>query len=146
MKLLAASLFCGIVFGFGLAMSGMTDIARVIGFFDIFGNWDPTLMFVMGGALMVSLPFFQLGLGRLKAPVFSDMFRLPTRRDIDVRLVSGAALFGIGWGMVGLCPGPAFAALSYMNLDILIFTVAMMAGMFVVDLVDNLVTGEQASA
>ena len=97
MKLLAA-LLCGALSGFGLALSGMTDISKVIGFLDPFGNWDPTLMFVMGGGVLASLPFFQVGLGRLSAPLLEYEFRLPTRKDIDARLLIGSALFGIGWG------------------------------------------------
>ena len=139
MKLLMA-LFCGMLFGFGLALSGMTDVSKVIGFLDLFGNWDPTLAFVMGGGILVSLPFFQFGLGKVKAPLFEDVFRLPTRTDIDGRLLGGAALFGIGWGLVGLCPGPAIASLAYLDIDIVYFGVAMMAGMFVADFVDGLLT------
>ncbi len=133
-----AALFCGALFGLGLALSGMTDISRVIGFLDLFGDWDPTLAFVMGGGVLVSLPFFQLGLVKLKAPLFDDAFRLPTRSDVDARLLGGAALFGIGWGLVGLCPGPAIASLAYMNTDILLFAAAMLVGMFVADFADGL--------
>lgn len=139
MKLLMA-LLCGMLFGFGLALSGMTDINNVIGFLDLFGNWNPTLAFVMVGGILVSLPFFQFGLGKIKAPLFADVFRLPTKTDIDGRLIGGAALFGIGWGLVGLCPGPAIASLAYLNIDILYFGVAMMAGMFVTDFLDRLLT------
>jgi uncharacterized protein len=96
----------------------------------------------MVGGILVSLPFFQFGLGKIKAPLFADVFRLPTRTDIDGRLIGGAALFGIGWGLVGLCPGPAIASLAYLNIDILYFGVAMMAGMFVTDFVDRLLTAK----
>jgi len=139
MKLLMA-LLCGILFGFGLALSGMTDIANVIGFLDLFGDWNPALAFVMVGGILVSLPFFQFGLGKIKAPLFASSFGLPTKNDIDGRLIIGAALFGIGWGLVGLCPGPAIASLAYLNIDILYFGVAMLAGMFVVDFIDGLLT------
>lgn len=141
MKLLMA-LLCGMLFGFGLALSGMTDINNVIGFLDLFGDWNPMLAFVMVGGILVSLPFFQFGLGKIKAPLFADVFRLPTRTDIDGRLIGGAALFGIGWGLVGLCPGPAIASLAYLNIDILYFGVAMMAGLFVTDFVDRLLTAK----
>ena len=141
MKLLMA-LLCGMLFGFGLALSGMTDINNVIGFLDLFGDWNVMLVFVMVGGILVSLPFFQFGLGKIKAPLFADVFRLPTRTDIDGRLIGGAALFGIGWGLVGLCPGPAIASLAYLNIDILYFGVAMMAGMFVTDFVDRLLTAK----
>jgi len=139
MKLLMA-LLCGMLFGFGLALSGMTDINNVIGFLDLFGDWNPMLAFVMVGGILVSLPFFQFGLGKIKAPLFANVFRLPTKTDIDGRLIGGAALFGIGWGLVGLCPGPAIASLAYLNIDILYFGVAMMAGMFVTDFLDRLLT------
>tara|TARA_B100000809_G_scaffold264224_1_gene319493 strand:- start:329 stop:757 length:429 start_codon:yes stop_codon:yes gene_type:complete len=141
MKLLMA-LLCGMLFGFGLALSGMTDINNVIGFLDLFGDWNPMLAFVMVGGILVSLPFFQFGLGKIKAPLFADVFRLPTKTDIDGRLIGGAALFGIGWGLVGLCPGPAIASLAYLNIDILYFGVAMMAGLFVTDFVDRLLTAK----
>ena len=133
MKALLASLLCGILFGFGLAVSGMTDVTIVISFLDLFGDWDPTLMFVMGGGLMVSLPFFQFGIGKLQKPILDDLFRLPTRKDLDLKLVGGATLFGIGWGLVGLCPGPAIASLAYLNVDILYFMLAMFAGMLIAD-------------
>lgn len=128
-----AALVCGALFGFGLALSGMTDVARVLGFLDLAGDWDPTLAFVMGGGLLISFPFFQLGLKRLKKPVLADMFRLPATGEIDLRLISGAACFGIGWGLVGLCPGPAIASLAYLNIDIVYFVLAMLAGMLAVD-------------
>jgi uncharacterized protein len=141
MKLLMA-LLSGMLFGFGLALSGMTDIANVIGFLDLFGDWNPTLAFVMVGGILVSLPFFQFGLGKITAPLFADVFRLPTKTDIDVRLIGGAMLFGIGWGLVGLCPGPAIASLAYLNIDVLYFGVAMIIGMFVTDIVDRSLTAK----
>ena len=134
---LSMALLSGMLFGFGLALSGMTDIANVIGFLDLFGDWNPTLAFVMVGGILVSLPFFQFGLGKITAPLFADVFRLPTKTDIDVRLIGGAMLFGIGWGLVGLCPGPAIGSLAYLNIDILYFGVAMIVGMFVTDFVDR---------
>jgi uncharacterized membrane protein YedE/YeeE len=138
-----AALFCGALFGFGLALSGMTDISKVIGFLDLSGNWDPTLAFVIGGGLLVSLPFFQFGVGRLTKPVWADVFRIPTRNDIDARLIIGAALFGIGWALVGLCPGPAIASLAYLNLDIAYFGIAMFAGMFIADAIERLLAAKQ---
>lgn len=127
------TLICGTLFGFGLALSGMTDPEKVIGFLDLFGDWDPTLAFVMGGAVMISLPFFQFGISKLQTPWLSDVFHLPNRNDIDWRLLGGAAMFGIGWGLVGLCPGPAIASLAYLNLDIVFFAIAMGTGMFIAD-------------
>lgn len=139
---LVAALFCGVLFGFGLALSGMTDISRVIGFLDLFGTWDPTLAFVMGGGLAISLPFFQFGIGRMSGPLIEDSFRLPTAQDIDVKLLTGAALFGIGWGLVGLCPGPALASIAYLNLnpDIVYFVIAMVVGMFIADTADSVLS------
>ena len=144
MNLLAA-FGCGILFGVGLAMSGMTDTERVIGFFDVFGNWDPSLAFVMGGGLLISLPFFQLLQPKLKGPVFGDVFRVPDRTDIDGRLIGGAALFGIGWGLAGLCPGPAVAALAHLDVDIIWATLAMMAGMLAADQIDRLLDAGKTS-
>ncbi|MBT4162295.1 MAG: YeeE/YedE family protein [Gammaproteobacteria bacterium] len=138
MKGLLAPLFCGTLFGFGLAMSGMTDVTKVIGFLDLFGNWDPSLAFVMGGGLLVTVPVFQLGIGRMKAPLFDSEFHLPGRSDLDGKLICGAALFGIGWGMVGLCPGPAIASLAYLNVEVVYFLIAMFSGMFLADFIEHM--------
>ena len=133
----SAPLLCGTLFGIGLAMSGMTDITRVIGFLDLFGNWDPTLAFVMGGGLLVTLPFFQWGMGRLKTPVLASGFQLPEKTDIDARLIGGSMLFGIGWGLVGLCPGPAIASIAYLQPVLLYFLLARFAGMFIADVIES---------
>ena len=125
-----ASLLAGVLFGAGLVMSGMTDITKVIGFLDLFGNFDPSLAFVMAGGLAVTFPFFQLVLPRLSKPLFAVDFSLPTRRDIDMLLIASSVLFGVGWGVVGLCPGPAIATLSYLDPDIVVFVVAMTLGLF----------------
>ncbi|MBP5858974.1 YeeE/YedE family protein [Marivibrio halodurans] len=122
----------GLLFGLGLALSGMMDPARVIGFLDVgrlvgAGVWDPTLGFVMGGALLVTLPGFAL-MRRRGAPLLADRFEWPSRRDIDRRLLLGAVLFGAGWGLVGFCPGPALAALSSGLAPVFIFVAAMVAG------------------
>jgi uncharacterized membrane protein YedE/YeeE len=127
MKALVA-LLAGILFGVGLAMSGMTDTAKVLGFLDITGAWDPDLMFVMGGAVAVTLACFPLILKRV-GPIFGDTFHVPTNRIIDRRLLTGAALFGVGWGIYGYCPGPALSALVYADMKTLIFVLAMLAGM-----------------
>lgn len=128
----AAALICGVVFGLGLAVSGMIDPAKVIGFLDFAGAWDPTLAFVMGGALLVTVPAFRLILKRPR-PVLENEFSLSTKRSLDGRLVGGAALFGAGWGLVGFCPGPAVAALApalYTGLTpVFAFVAAMLAGM-----------------
>jgi uncharacterized protein len=125
---LAGALASGLIFGLGLAVSGMMNPAKVIGFLDVTGDWDPTLAFVMGGALLVTIPAFRMILARPK-PVLGKKFSLPTRTTLDGRLVSGAALFGVGWGMVGFCPGPAVAAISTGLTPVLIFVAAMIAGM-----------------
>lgn len=104
-----SSLVAGILFGVGLALSGMVNPAKVIGFMNLAGPWDPTLALVMGGALAVTLPAFHWVLRRPR-PVLAERFVLPTRKDLDPRLIGGAALFGIGWGLTGLCPGAAIAA------------------------------------
>ena len=103
MKALAGYL-AGLLFGLGLAVSGMTDPARVIGFLDVAGAWDPTLIFVLGGAVVTTFIGYRL-VWRRQAPVLDVRFQLPTRRDLDGRLLGGAALFGIGWGLTGYCPG-----------------------------------------
>jgi hypothetical protein len=127
MKTIAAAFGCGSLFGLGLAMAEMTDPARVIGFLDIAGAWDLTLALVMTGALAVSVPLFPLVL-KQPHPLLAARFSLPTKRDIDGRLLAGAALFGIGWGLAGLCPGPAIAALTTRSPAVLMFVAAMIAG------------------
>ena len=117
---------CGVVFGAGLALSGMTNPAKVLAFLDVFGRWDPTLALVMGAALAVSALGYALARGASR-PWFAEVFALPTRRDIDARLIGGAALFGVGWGLVGLCPGPALASLSRGSGEVLVFAGAMIA-------------------
>lgn len=117
----------GILFAVGLIVSQMVNPAKVLNFLDIAGEWDPTLAFVMGGAVLVTMPAFRFVLKR-PHPIFGSKFYLPTRRDIDVRLLAGAVLFGIGWGISGLCPGPAITALASGLLPVLGFVVAMTAG------------------
>ena len=121
-------LLCGTLFGIGLAVSGMTDTAKVLGFLDVFGDWVPDLAFVMGGAVCVTLIGFYLVL-KSKAPILGKKFLLPGTRIIDGRLLGGAAIFGIGWGVYGYCPGPALSALVYMEQNTGIFVVAMLVGM-----------------
>lgn len=118
----------GTLFGAGLAISGMTDPSRVKGFLDIFGQWDPTLAFVMAGAVLVTAIAWRIR-QRMPRPLFGPVFAFPTRRDIDAPLVIGAIMFGVGWGLAGLCPGPAVAALALRPLAILPFIAAMLAGM-----------------
>jgi uncharacterized membrane protein YedE/YeeE len=123
-----ASFICGLIFGAGLLISGMTDPQKVLGFLDLFGAWDATLAFVMGGAVAVSAAGFALARQRT-APAFSARFLWPDRNDIDAPLVGGAVLFGIGWGLVGICPGPALVNLAGLSLPIVVFVIAMLAGM-----------------
>lgn len=118
----------GALFGAGLAIGGMTDPQRVRGFLDVFGRWDPTLAFVMAGAVMVMAVAWRLR-GPMTKPVFADRFSLPDRGDLDAGLVVGSALFGIGWGLAGLCPGPAVANLALAPQHALPFLAAMLAGM-----------------
>lgn len=131
MKSLTA-LLCGILFGTGLAVSGMTDTAKVVGFLDIFGDWVPDLAFVMGGAVCVTLISFRFILKRPR-PVLASDFHLPTNKLIDSRLLVGAVMFGIGWGIYGYCPGPAISALVYLDSKTLIFVLAMLLGMAIAD-------------
>ncbi|MCA9710090.1 MAG: YeeE/YedE family protein [Myxococcales bacterium] len=118
----------GLVFAVGLAFGGMTDPAKVIAFLDVTGHWDPSLAFVMGGAIAVHALAYR-GLRRWSAPVFDRVFYLPTRRDIDPRLLLGAALFGVGWGLAGYCPGPALMGLATFGPGALVFVVSMLVGM-----------------
>lgn len=124
------ALLSGLLFGFGLAVSGMIDPARVQGFLDIAGRWDPTLAFVMGGALLVNVPAYWLTRRRAQ-PLFEPKFYLPTRKDVDARLLIGAAAFGVGWGIAGFCPGPALGSLASGIPRIFGFCLAMLAGMAV---------------
>ena len=125
-----AALGAGAIFGLGLAVSEMVNPLKVKAFLDVAGDWDPSLTLVMGGAVMVSFIAFRLTLRRPK-PILATRFELPTRRNIDRRLVGGAAVFGVGWGLVGLCPGPALSALIYGDVESAIFVVAMLIGLAV---------------
>ncbi|HEX2181672.1 MAG TPA: YeeE/YedE family protein [Rubrobacteraceae bacterium] len=125
-----AALLSGAIFGLGLAVSGMMNPAKVIGFLDVAGDWDPTLAFVMGGALLVTVPAFRI-IPRRQRPVLADGFDLPRKSAVDARLVGGAALFGVGWGLVGFCPGPAVAALATGLTPVFVFVAAMISGMAV---------------
>lgn len=125
---IVASLVCGLIFGAGLVISGMTQPPKVLGFLDIFGRWDPTLAFVIAGAIAVSATGFALA-RRASAPAFAARHLWPTRKDIDRPLVAGAILFGIGWGLVGLCPGPAVVNIASLSPRLLLFVLAMVAGM-----------------
>ena len=127
LKSFLSALVAGLVFGLGLIFSEMVNPKRVQGFLDIAGNWDPTLVFVMAGALLVAGVGYKLTFLRGR-PLFSSSFFVPANRIIDSRLIVGAILFGVGWGLSGLCPGPAIVATSTFNQDIIIFVVAMIGG------------------
>ena len=124
------SLISGLLFGFGLALSGMVSPSKVIGFLDLTGNWDPSLAFVMGGGVLVTVITFRYIL-KQPHPFFGKEFKLPTRTDLDKRLITGAVIFGLGWGLGGLCPGPALSSLAYGNPKIFVFVGAMVAGILI---------------
>lgn len=126
---IAPGLIVGLLFGAGLAMSGMIDPARVLGFLDIFGEWNPALAFVLAAALAPSWAAYTLS-RRMDRPLFAEDFSIPQNRIIEPRLIGGAALFGAGWGLVGLCPGPAVAGLVLGRWEIWLFVAAMVGGMY----------------
>lgn len=136
MRALLVPLASGTIFGAGLALGGMTDPARVRSFLDLFGAWDPTLAFVMGGAVLVMAAAWLVQRKMLR-PFFAEGFVLPDRNDLTPRLVGGSALFGIGWGIAGLCPGPGFAALAIAPASAAIFVAALLAGMVLVRLIEG---------
>jgi len=136
---IVAALLCGSIFGFGLFVSGMMQPAKVLDFLDIFGPWDPSLAVVMAAALAVSAPGFAWARRRGR-PVLALQCEWPVRTDIDPPLVIGAALFGIGWGLVGLCPGPALENLATLSPPVIVFVAAMAAGMILRDLWQTLRT------
>ncbi|WP_122036352.1 YeeE/YedE family protein [Aliivibrio sp. EL58] len=123
------ALISGLLFGLGMTISGMADPAKVIGFLDVAGNWDPSLMFVMGGALLVFMPAYFLLIKPKTKPLNAEEFCLSNSKKIDTKLLLGAAIFGLGWGIAGVCPGPAVSSLALGNSDVVIFTFAMMLGL-----------------
>ena len=128
-----APLLCGLIFGTGLLVSGMVQPTKVLGFLDIFGAWDPSLAVVMAAALAVAAPGFMLARKRSR-PVLAGQYFWPGKSEIDAPLVMGAGMFGIGWGLVGLCPGPALESLATLSPGVVIFVVAMAVGMFIYDI------------
>jgi uncharacterized membrane protein YedE/YeeE len=124
------SLTSGLIFGFGLAVSSMINPAKIVGFLDITGDWDPSLAFVMGGAVFVTALTFRLILKRPK-PIFTDIFELPSKVSLDGKLITGAAIFGIGWAMSGLCPGPAISSIGFLDEKLLIFVCTLLIGSFI---------------
>lgn len=119
----------GLVFGIGLVLAGMVDPAKVIGFLDFFGAWDPSLMFVMGGAILIHFIMFRI-ITRRESPLFDAHFDVPTVADLDARLLGGAAIFGIGWGLAGFCPGPGIVSLGVGSASGIVFVAAMTFGIW----------------
>ena len=123
-----STLIAGLIFGTGLILSGMANPIKVQNFLDFFGSWDPSLALVMGGAILVTMPGFWL-VQKRKTPFFNNVFHLPTKTDFDFRLLAGATIFGVGWGLGGFCPGPAVTSLSLAAKGTLVFVPAMLIGM-----------------
>ena len=135
----------GLIFGVGIAVSGMINPAKVLNFFDIAGTWDPSLAFVMGGALVTTALGYRLVLRR-DAPLIEARFQIPTARDIDARLIGGAAVFGLGWGIAGFCPGAAVPALGSGKWEVALFVVALLAGLRVARMIRDRQAGKRAVA
>ena len=131
------ALLTGLLFGLGLILSGMSDPSKVLGFLDLAGKWDPSLAFVMGGAIVVGAAAFRMGAARTTSLLGAPM-RVPTLRTIDRRLVLGSLTFGAGWGLAGYCPGPALASVLSGSMKPVIFVVAMVAGMILFELLEKL--------
>ena len=133
MKNFFVPLISGIIFGIGLMIAGMTNPAKIMGFLNIFGNWDPSLIFFMGGAIFVSMPAFLLFSKKMSAPLFNqeEDFKPQIKKNIDSPLIIGSSIFGIGWALVGFCPGPAISALTQVNGNVFIFFIAMSIGMLI---------------
>lgn len=123
----------GVLFGLGLMISGMTNPAKILAFLDLTGNWDPSLLFVMGGAVLIGLIAFYLAKKRTRS-FLGSAIHLPTRRDIDRPLIIGSAMFGVGWGLAGFCPGPALVSLGSGEMKAFVFVVAMIVGMWAFNL------------
>jgi len=119
----------GVIFGTGIVVSGMGNPAKVINFFDVAGAWDPSLAFVMGGALIVTAVGYRLVFGRTR-PLFEGRFMVPTARNLDARLIGGSAVFGVGWGIAGFCPGAALPVLGTGRVEVIAFVAALLAGIF----------------
>jgi hypothetical protein len=144
MRILSAFIV-GLIFGVGIAISGMINPAKVLNFFDIAGTWDPSLIFVMGGALVTTFIGYRLVLRRDK-PVIEEKFQLPTASAIDARLIGGSAVFGIGWGIAGFCPGAAIPALGSGKIEVAGFVAALLAGLWVARTIRDRQTGKGALA
>lgn len=132
------SLIAGAIFGLGIAISGMANPAKVLNFFDVAGSWDPSLIFVMGGALLTTAVGYALVFGARNKPLFDAEFHLPVNKTIDARLVAGSATFGIGWGIAGFCPGGAIPALGFGGIPVIAFVGAMVIGIVLARTLDGL--------
>ena len=132
MKNFFVPLTSGIIFGIGLVIAGMTNPAKVMGFLNVFGNWDPSLMFVMGGAIAVSIPVFLIS-EKMSSPLFNkeEGFNQQLKKNIDSQLIIGSSMFGAGWALVGFCPGPAISALTQVDGNVFMFFIAMSIGMLI---------------
>ncbi len=135
-RILLSAFAAGLVFGLGLLVSGMANPAKVLGFLDIAGAWDPSLALVMAGAIAVGLVGFRVA-GQRQRSLLAEPMRLPTRRDIDGRLILGSLGFGVGWGLAGFCPGPALVALGALEIKALVFVAAMLAGMALFEVLEH---------
>lgn len=133
MKTVLLALLVGLIFGAGLIISGMTQPAKVVGFLDVLGGWDPSLAFVMLGAIAVHVLAYRL-VPRLPRPLWASRWAIPTRKDVDARLIVGAVLFGAGWGLGGYCPGPALTSVASGTMSALLFTGSMLVGMWAYNL------------
>lgn len=122
------SLICGVLFGFGLAVSRMVNPAKVINFFDVAGNWDGTLGLVFLGALIVATPGYQWVINKWQSPVLVDEFNIPESKAINLKILGGSAIFGVGWGIAGFCPGPGITALATLLPGVIVWVVAMLLG------------------
>ena len=132
MKNFFVPLTSGIIFGIGLVIGGMTNPAKVMGFLNVFGNWDPSLIFVMGGAIAVSMPVFLIS-KKMSAPILNkeEGFNQQLKKNIDISVIIGSLIFGIGWALVGFCPGPAISALTQVDGNVFMFFIAMSIGMLI---------------
>lgn len=136
MNKVLSALLAGVIFGIGLTLSGMIDPNKVVGFLDVTGNWDPSLMFVLGGAVLTTALAYRFIFAQGK-PMFDNNFHLPTALKLDRKLVFGSVLFGIGWGLIGYCPGPAVASIGFRPEEPLIVVVSMLAGLLLYKAVES---------
>lgn len=140
---LIASYLVGLTFGFGISLSGLANPAKVLNFFDVTGTWDPSLAFVMGGALLVTALGYRFVL-RAPSPLFDTRFLIPTKTDLDTGLIGGAALFGVGWGIAGFCPGGALPALGTGKAEVFVFVAAVILGIWIARVLQRRIPADRA--